>query len=47
MKRPRVAKDVLETTRKPAGTRNCANSELHLDKMEKKFRSIIKGYMSV
>ena len=44
----KVAKDVLETTRKPAGTRNFALMQGYIpDKMEKKFRSMTKDYVSV
>lgn len=44
----KVAKDVLETTRKPAGTRNFALIQGYIpDKMEKKFRSMTKDYVSV
>src|ERR687898_727908 len=44
----KVAKDVLETTRKPAGTRNFALIQGYIpDKMEKKFRSMAKDYVSV
>src|ERR671918_1088496 len=44
----RVAKDVLETTRKPGGTRNFALMQGYIpDKMEKKFRSMTKDYVSV
>jgi V/A-type H+-transporting ATPase subunit I len=44
----RVAKDVLETTRKPGGTRNFAVIQGYIpDKMEKKFRNMTKDYVSV
>ncbi|HET6808917.1 MAG TPA: V-type ATPase 116kDa subunit family protein [Nitrososphaera sp.] len=44
----RVAKDVLETTRKPGGTRNFAVIQGYIpDQMEKKFRSMTKDYVSV
>src|SRR5215212_9937286 len=44
----KVAKDVLETTRKPGGTRNFALIQGYIpDKMEKKFRSMTKDYVSV
>ena len=44
----KVAKDVLETTRKPGGTRNFAVIQGYIpDQMEKKFRSMTKDYVSV
>src|ERR671918_544854 len=44
----KVAKDVLETTRKPAGTRNFALIQGYIpNQMEKKFRSMTKDYVSV
>jgi V/A-type H+-transporting ATPase subunit I len=44
----RVAKDVLETTRKPGGTRNFAVIQGYIpDQMEKKFRNMTKDYVSV
>jgi V/A-type H+/Na+-transporting ATPase subunit I len=44
----RVAKDVLETTRKPGGTRNFAVIQGYIPyQMEKKFRSMTKDYVSV
>jgi V/A-type H+-transporting ATPase subunit I len=44
----KVAKDVLETTRKPGGTRNFAVIEGYIpDQMEKKFKSLTKNYVSV
>src|SRR5215208_821956 len=44
----KVAKDVLETTRKPGGTRNFAIIQGYIPyKMEKKFRSMTKDYVSV
>jgi V/A-type H+-transporting ATPase subunit I len=44
----KVAKDVLETTRKPGGTRNFALIQGYIPKqMEKKFRSMTKDYVSV
>src|ERR671919_1334524 len=44
----KVAKDVLETTRKPAGTRNFAIIQGYIpNQMEKKFRSMTKDYVSV
>ena len=44
----KVAKDVLESTRKPGGTRNFALIQGYIpDKMEKKFRSMTKDYVSV
>jgi V/A-type H+-transporting ATPase subunit I len=44
----RVAKDVLETTRKPGGTRNFAVIQGYIPyQMEKKFRNITKDYVSV
>jgi V/A-type H+-transporting ATPase subunit I len=44
----KVAKDVLETTRKPGGTRNFAMIQGYIPfKMEKKFRSMTKDYVSV
>jgi len=44
----RVAKDVLETTRKPGGTRNFAVIQGYIpDQMEKKFRNVTKDYVSV
>src|ERR671919_1000920 len=44
----KVAKDVLETTRKPGGTRNFALIQGYIPKqMEKKFRNMTKDYVSV
>jgi V/A-type H+-transporting ATPase subunit I len=44
----RVAKDVLETTRKPGGTRNFAVIQGYIpDQMEKRFRNMTKDYVSV
>src|SRR5215213_9857764 len=44
----KVAKDVLETTRKPGGTRNFALIQGYIpNHMEKKFRSMTKDYVSV
>jgi V/A-type H+/Na+-transporting ATPase subunit I len=44
----RVAKDVLETTKKPGGTRNFAVIQGYIpDQMEKKFRNMTKDYVSV
>jgi V/A-type H+-transporting ATPase subunit I len=44
----RVAKDVLETTRKPGGTRNFAVIQGYIPaQMEKKFRGMTKDYVSV
>jgi V/A-type H+/Na+-transporting ATPase subunit I len=44
----KVAKDVLETTRKPGGTRNFAVIQGYIpDQMEKKFRNMTKDYVSV
>src|SRR5829696_8982469 len=44
----KVAKDVLETTRKPGGTRNFALIQGYIpNQMEKKFRSMTKDYVSV
>jgi V/A-type H+/Na+-transporting ATPase subunit I len=44
----KVAKDVMETTRKPAGTRNFAMIQGYIpSKMEKKFNSLTKNYVSV
>src|SRR5215208_2342033 len=44
----KVAKDVLETTRRPGGTRNFAIIQGYIPyKMEKKFRSMTKDYVSV
>ena len=44
----KVAKDVLETTRKPGGTRNFAIISGYIpDKMEKKFKNMTKDYVSV
>lgn len=44
----RVAKDVLETTRKPSGTRNFAVIQGYIpDQMEKKFKNLTKNYVSV
>jgi V/A-type H+-transporting ATPase subunit I len=44
----RVAKDVLETTKKPGGTRNFAVIQGYIpDQMEKKFRKMTKDYVSV
>ena len=44
----KVAKDVLETTRKPGGTRNFALIQGYIpDKMEKKFKNMTKDYVSV
>src|ERR671911_2593943 len=44
----KVAKDVLETTRKPGGPRNFALIQGYIPKqMEKKFRSMTKDYVSV
>src|SRR5919108_1024152 len=44
----KVAKDVLETTRKPGGTRNFAVIQGYIpDQMEKKFKNLTKNYVSV
>jgi len=44
----RVAKDVLENTRKPGGTRNFAVIQGYIpDQMEKKFRNMTNDYVSV
>src|SRR5919202_331436 len=44
----KVAKDVLETTRKPSGTRNFAVIQGYIpDQMEKKFRNLTKDYVSI
>ena len=44
----RVAKDVLENTRKPGGTRNFAVIQGYIpDQMEKKFKGLTKNYVSV
>jgi V/A-type H+/Na+-transporting ATPase subunit I len=44
----KVAKDVLETTRKPGGTRNFALIQGYIpDQMEKKFRSMTKDYVTI
>lgn len=44
----RVAKDVLETTRKPGGTLNFAVIQGYIpDQMEKKFKGLTKNYVSV
>src|ERR687890_729437 len=44
----KVAKDVLETTRKPGGTRNFAVIQGYIpNQMEKKFKSMTKDYVSV
>jgi V/A-type H+/Na+-transporting ATPase subunit I len=44
----KVAKDVLENTRKPGGTRNFAVIQGYIpDQMEKKFRNMTKDYVSV
>ena len=44
----RMAKDVLETARKPGGTRNFAVIQGFIpERMEKKFRSVMKDWMSV
>ena len=44
----KVAKDVLEATRKPGGTRNFALIQGYIPKqMEKKFRNMTKDYVSV
>ncbi len=44
----RVAKDVLETTRKPGGTRNFAVIQGYIpDQMEKKFKNLTKDYVSI
>src|SRR5215213_3915330 len=44
----KVVKDVLETTRKPGGTRNFALIQGYIpNHMEKKFRSMTKDYVSV
>jgi V/A-type H+/Na+-transporting ATPase subunit I len=44
----RVAKDVLETTRKPGGTKNFAVIQGYIpDQMEKKFKNLTKNYVSV
>ena len=44
----KVAKDVLENTRKPGGTRNFAVIQGYIpDKMEKKFTNMTKDYVSV
>jgi V/A-type H+-transporting ATPase subunit I len=44
----KVAKDVLETTRKPGGTRNFALIQGYIPhQMEKKFRSMTKDYVTV
>jgi len=44
----RVAKDVLETTRKPGGTKNFAVIQGYIpNDMEKKFRNLTKDYVSV
>jgi V/A-type H+-transporting ATPase subunit I len=44
----KVAKDVLEATRKPGGTRNFALIQGYIPKqMEKKFRNMTKDYVSI
>src|ERR671924_57989 len=44
----RVAKDVLETTRKPGGTRNFAVIQGYIPyQMENKFRNMTKDYVSI
>ncbi len=44
----KVAKDVLETTRKPGGTPNFAVIQGYIpDQMEKKFKNMTKDYVSV
>lgn len=44
----RVAKDVLETTRKPGGTRNFALIQGYIpDKMEDKFKKLTGDYVSI
>jgi V/A-type H+/Na+-transporting ATPase subunit I len=44
----KVAKDVLEDTRKPGGTRNFALIQGYIPKqMEKKFRNMTKDYVSI
>ena len=44
----RVAKDVLETTRKPGGTLNFAVIQGYIpDQMEEKFKGLTKNYVSV
>jgi V/A-type H+-transporting ATPase subunit I len=44
----KVAKDVLEITRKPGGTRNFALIQGYIpDTMEKKFRNLTKDYVSI
>jgi len=44
----KVAKDVLETTRKPGGTRHFAVIQGYIpDEMEKKFKNLTKNYVSV
>lgn len=44
----KVAKDVLETTRKPGGTKNFAILQGYIpDQMEKKFKNLTKNYVSI
>ncbi len=44
----KVAKDVLETTRKPGGTRNFAVIQGYIpDRMEKKFKNLTQDYISI
>lgn len=44
----KVAKDVLETTRKPGGTRNFAMIQGYLPvKMQKKFKDLTRDYVSI
>ena len=48
MRQTKVAKDVLETTRKLGGTKNFAMIQGYIPKqMEKKFRKLAQNYISV